>query len=50
MIYTKIVDNHVELTVRYLIHPKKARFVESVIWNKIYLAYKDEKIDLYTGA
>ena len=50
MIYTKIVDNHVELTVRYLIHPKKARFVESVIWNKIYLAYKDKKIDLYTGA
>lgn len=50
MIYTKIVDNHVELTVRYLIHPKKARYVESVIWNKIYLAYKDEKINLYTGA
>ena len=49
MIYTRIVDNHIELTVRYLIHPKKARFVESVIWNKIYLAYKDEKIDLYTG-
>ncbi|MBQ6497412.1 MAG: mechanosensitive ion channel family protein [Bacilli bacterium] len=50
MIYTRIVDNHVELTVRYLIHPKKARYVESVIWNKIYLAYKDEKINLYTGA
>ena len=47
MIYTKIVDNHVELTVRYLMHPKKARYVESVIWNKIYLAYKDKKIDLY---
>ncbi len=49
MIYTKIVDNHVELTVRYLMHPKKARYVESVIWNKIYLAYKDKKIDLYLG-
>ena len=48
MIYTKIVDDHIELTVRYLMHPKKARYVESVIWNKIYLAYKDKKINLYT--
>jgi len=47
MIYTKIVDDHIELTVRYLMHPKKARYVESVIWNKIYLAYKDKKINLY---
>lgn len=47
IIYTKIVEDHVELTVRYLMHPKKARYVESVIWNKIYLAYKDKKIDLY---
>lgn len=47
MIYTKIVDDHIELTVRYLMHPKKARYVESVIWNKIYLAYKDNKINLY---
>ena len=49
IIYTKIVDNHIELTVRYLMHPKKARYVESVIWNKIYLAYKEKKIDLYTS-
>ena len=34
-IYTKIVDDHIELTIRYLMHPKKGRFVESVIWNKI---------------
>ncbi len=47
MIYTRIVEDHIELTVRYLMHPKKARYVESVIWNKIYLAYKDKKIDLY---
>lgn len=47
IIYTKIVDDHIELTVRYLMHPKKARYVESVIWNKIYLSYKDKKIDLY---
>ena len=48
-IYTKLVDNHVELTIRYLMHPKKSRFVESVIWNKIYLAYKDGSLDLFTG-
>ena len=28
-------------------HPKKSRYVESVIWNKIYNAYKEGKIDLY---
>ena len=49
MIYTKIVEDHIELTVRYLMHPKKSRFVESVIWNKIYLAYKDGSLDLFTG-
>lgn len=49
IIYTKLVDNHVELTIRYLMHPKKSRFVESVIWNKIYVAYKDGEIDLFTG-
>lgn len=49
IIYTKIVDDHVELTVRYLMHPKKAKYIESVIWNKIYLAYKDKRIELYTG-
>lgn len=47
VIYTKIVDNHVELTVRYLMHPKKARYIESVIWNKIFIAFKEGKIDLY---
>lgn len=47
IIYTKIVDNYVELTVRYLIHPKKARYIESVIWNSIYLSYKEGKINLY---
>lgn len=47
IIYTKIVDSHIELTVRYLMHPKKARYVESVIWNKIYEAYQDKKIELY---
>ena len=47
IIYTKIVDDYVELQVRYLIHPKKARFVESTIWNSILLSYKKGEIELY---
>ena len=49
IIYTKLVGDHIELTIRYLMHPKKSRYVESVIWNKVYLSYKDGIIDLYTG-
>ena len=49
IIYTKIVDDHIELTIRYLMHPKKARFIESVIWNKIYIAFKEGKINLFLG-
>ena len=49
IIYTKLVGDHIELTIRYLMHPKKSRYVESVIWNKIYLSYKEGTIDLYTG-
>lgn len=46
MIYTKIVDNHVELTLRFLVNPKKARFIESKIWNQIFLSIKSGKIVL----
>lgn len=46
-IYTKVVDSHIELTVRYLIHPKKARYVNSTIWNNILLAYQKKQIELY---
>lgn len=49
IIYTKLVGDHIELTIRYLMHPKKSRYVESVIWNKVYLSYKEGIIDLYTG-
>lgn len=48
-IYTKIVDDHIELTIRYLMHPKKGRFVESVIWNKVLESYKEGRIDLFSG-
>lgn len=49
IIYTKIVNDHIELTVRYLMHPKKARYVESVIWNKIYMAFREGRINLFLG-
>lgn len=47
IIYTKIVDNYIELQIRYLVHPKKARFVESTLWNYILQAYKNNEIELY---
>lgn len=49
IIYTKVIDSHIELTVRYLIHPKKARYVESTIWNCILVAYKNGEIELLKG-
>ena len=45
-IYTQVVENHIELTVRYLIHPKKARYVNSAIWNKIIEAFNKKEIEL----
>ena len=35
IIYTRVDDGKVRLILRFLIHPKKARFVESIVWNKI---------------
>lgn len=46
VIYTMVVDSHIELTVRYLIHPKKARYVNSTIWNNIIIAYQNKEIEL----
>ena len=40
---------NIELTIRYLMHPKKGRFVESVIWNKVLESYKEGRIDLFPG-
>lgn len=47
IIYTKINEDHIELQIRYLIHPKKARYVESIISSDILLAYKNGKIEIY---
>ena len=48
IIYTKLTEEYVDLTIRYLAHPKKARHIESQIWNKIYENAKDKNLDLYT--
>ena len=48
MIYTKIVDDYIELQIRYLVHPKKARYVESIFWNEILIKKDEGLIELYT--
>lgn len=47
IIYTELTEECVILTIRYLAHPKKARHIESQIWNKIYENAQKGKIDLY---
>lgn len=47
IIYTKIVDSHVELYLRYLVHPKKARNVQDEINLKILEEYQEGNIALY---
>lgn len=47
IIYTQVVDDHIELTVRYLVHPKKARYVNSTIWSNILTAYQNDEIELH---
>lgn len=47
IIYTKVVDSHIELTARFLVHPKKSRIVEDDVWTKILKKFKENKIDLY---
>lgn len=47
IIYMKVVDSHIEFYIRYLIHPKKNRFVEDDVWSKILQLNKVGKIKLY---
>ena len=48
IIYTSIVEEHIELYIRYLVHPKKARDVENFIWLDILKEYKNNNnIKLY---
>lgn len=48
IIYTKVVDNHIELSLRFLTHPKKTRIIEDDLWTNILKKYKQNKIDLFT--
>ena len=47
VIYSKIIDDYVELSIRFLVHPKKSRFVEDDLWVKILEKNKQKKIKLY---
>lgn len=48
IIYTNVVDNYIELQMRFLIHPKKMRYVESQLWNEILKSQSSKKITLYS--
>lgn len=47
IIYTSIVDDHIELSIRYLVHPKKIRLVQNDVWLKIIDLYQKGQIKLY---
>ena len=47
IIYTKINENHIELNLRFLTHPKKTRIIEDYLWTNILKSYKENKIDLF---
>ena len=47
IIYTEIVNSHVELYIRYIVHPKKARIVEDEIYLKVLEEYRNGNIKLY---
>ncbi len=46
IIYTKIVNDKLELSMRFLIHPKKQRIVESAISEAIIKEFKKDNITL----
>ncbi len=47
IIYSKIEGPKIVLSLRYLVHPKKSRYVMSIITNKIYEANKNGDIELF---
>lgn len=48
IVYMKVVDSHMEFAIRYLVHPKKNRYVEDDVWSKILELHKNHEITLYT--
>ena len=47
IIYTKIIDKHIRLSVRYLMHPKKSRVVEDYIWTKTIEEFSKAGVEFY---
>ena len=47
IIYTRINESHIELSLRYLVHPKKIRMVQDEIYLKVLEEYKKGNIKLY---
>lgn len=47
VIYCKVVGDYVEYTLRYLVDPRKARYVHSSIWKHILIAHQKGEITLY---
>lgn len=47
IIYCKVVGDYTVFTLRYLVDPRKARYVHSSIWKHILLAYQKGEIELY---
>ncbi len=47
VVYCKVVGDYVEYTLRYLVDPRKARYVHSSIWKHILIAHQKGEITLY---
>lgn len=47
IIYVEVVDSHIELYLRFLVHPKKKRNIENSIWLDILKSNSEGKIELY---
>ncbi len=47
VVYCKVAGDYVEYTLRYLVDPRKARYVHSSIWKHILIAYQKGEINLY---
>lgn len=47
IVYMKVVDSHMEFSIRYLVHPKKNRYVEDDVWSKILKLHHNHDITLY---
>ena len=47
VVYCKVVGDYVEYTLRYLVDPRKARYVHSSIWKHILIAHQKGELILY---